>query len=145
MDSRGAFPLESVTFTGVGFVNRAVITPLSLLIVSTHRELFAFQLVGQYNESSIGWSYFTPPGTIVVNPNDLSFLAALPLTLSGTGTFWYQALGTNAWELDGGDIIGANLGGGGPTGTFYIRLVPEPPTAALALAATLCMVGRRKN
>lgn len=143
-ESRGEFPLSSVTFTGAGFTNRQIITPLSVLIVTTHRELFAFQLVGQYNEGIMGWDDLTSPGTITSNPNDLLFLTTLPLTLPGTGTFWYQALDENAWVLDGGDSIGADLGGGGPTGTFSIRYIPEPSALALALPALL-LLSRRRN
>jgi hypothetical protein len=142
---RGEFPLNSVTFTGMGYLDREVITPLSLLIVSTHRELFAFQLVGKFNEGIIGWDDSTPPGTITANPNDLSYLTQLPFTTSGIGTFWHQALGKNAWELRGGDTIGAALGGGGPAGTFSINRVPEPSTYAAALSAMLFFVHNKNR
>lgn len=142
--SRGEFPLDSVTFTGAGFVDKTVSTPLSLLISSSHREIFAFQLVGQFNEGIMGWDDLTPPGTIITNPNDLSSLTTLPFTQFGTGTFWHQALGGNAWDL-GGDTIGAKLGGGGPTGIFSINYVPEPSTSALALTSILLFAHRRRR
>jgi hypothetical protein len=127
------YPLSSVTFTGAGFVNRAVATPLSLCIFNTFGpQNFGFQRLRENNEGIIGWNGSSSSGNFMSNIHNLSTLVALPYTTSGTSTFWWNALKENAWTLDmGGDTIGANLGSSGPAGIFSIGSVPEPSTIAL--------------
>lgn len=143
------FPLISATFTGAGFENRTVTTPLSLTTWDAFYpyQMFAFELRGQPNQGIIGWNGVTASGDFMANINDLSTLVALPYTTSGTSTFWYDALDEKAWTLAlGGDTIGANLGYGGPDGTFSISLVPEPTSLALAgLGAAALMVFRQRK
>ena len=129
---RGEFVLSSVTFTGAGFVNQSVITPLSVLVWGPDR--FAFQLVGQSNMGITGWNGGSSAGNFIGNPNDLTTLLAPTYTTTGASTFWYDGLGAQAWLLGSGDTIGANLGSSGPDGVFSVRRlesVPEPGTLAL--------------
>ncbi len=146
---RGEFPATSVFFTGAGFVNELVSTPLSLLTFFVDN--FAVQRLGEFNEGIIGWNGLTPSGPFMTDINDLSTLTVLPYTTSGTSTFWFDGLAGNLWTLDSGDTIGANLGGGGPTGTFSIDFaaaVPEPATLLLlgtGLAAVATKNRRRRK
>jgi hypothetical protein len=137
--SKGEFPLTNVVFNGAGFVDRPVTSPLSLLISS--RTEFAFQLRGKYNQGILGWQDFALEPQFVSDVNSLSTLV-LPYSRTGGKTYFYQALGANAWNL-GGDTIGANLGGDGPSGFFSIRNIPEPATLPLSLAAALLVARRR--
>jgi hypothetical protein len=140
--TKGEFPLSSVTFTGAGFTNQAVNTPLSLLTSS--KTEFAFQLRGQYNEGILGWQDFNTSSPYIANVNSLSTLLGLPYSRVGNKTYWYQGLGGNAWNL-GGNTIGANLGGNGPAGHFTIS-VPEPSAGhILVYGLGGCAFRRRKS
>jgi hypothetical protein len=145
----GEFPLISATFSGAGFVDRPVTTPLSLITYNGFGpEMFAFQLTGQFNEGIIGWNGTTASGNFMADVDDLSTLFPLPYTTTGTSTFWYDALGSKAWTLAlGGDTIGANVGGGGPSGTFSISTIPEPSSLAIGTFAfiSLAVWGRRRQ
>jgi hypothetical protein len=146
--SFGEFPLTSVTFNGAGFVNRSVVTPLSLLTFSFSDLHFGFQRLSEFNEGIIGWNGTTPSGPFMSDRNDLSTLVPLPYSTVGTSTFWYDGLGSNVWTLDlGGDTIGADLGVGGPDGIFTITAIPEPSTVALTLLGimSMCFGNRRRG
>jgi hypothetical protein len=127
----GEFPLLHVTFTGAGFFNQSVITPLSLVVFDGDN--FAFQRVGENNEGVIGWNGLTSAGNFMSNVNDLSTLGALPYSATGTSSFWHDGLGANLWTLTGGHTIGAAIPGGGPGGTFSIVRIPEPSTMVMLL------------
>jgi hypothetical protein len=139
--SFGEFPLISATFSGSGFLNRSVTTPLSLLTFNSFGpQMFAFQLTGQFNQGIIGWNGSTASGNFMANINDLSTLFTLPYTTTGSSTFWFDSLAPKAWTLAlGGDTIGANIGGGGPNGTFTISAVPEPSSLALSTFALISL------
>ncbi len=140
----GEFPLASVTFSGAGFVNRPVATPLSLSIFSTSN--FAFQRLGENNEGITGWNGDTKSGSFIFDVNNLSTLGSLPYTTTGSSTFWYDGLGANLWALAlGGDTIGGNIGAGGPNGTFSINNIPEPASAFLAIAAASILAPHRRR
>jgi len=141
----GEFPLSSVTFTGAGFVNRAVTTPLSLSTFNSGNN-FGFQRQGELNEGIIGWNGDTSSGGFMSDVNSLSTLVSLPYTTTGTHTFWYDGLGANVWTLAlGGDIIGANIGTGGPDGTFSITNIPEPSTLVFACLCSMSAFGYRRH
>ncbi len=105
------------TFTGAGFTNEVVTTPLGLVVWGT--DLFAIQLLGQNNVGISGWQTGSV-GPFITDVNDLTTLLPTPYWTTGSSTFWFDALGANAWTLASGDTIGADLGGGGPDGIFYI-------------------------
>lgn len=142
----GEFPLISATFTGAGFVDRTVVTPLSLVTFNVNgNQRFCFQLEGRFNQGDIGWNGSEPSPNFMGNINDLSTLFALPYTTGGTSTFWYDGLGANTWTLTGGDTIGANVGNSGPNGTFSITAVPEPSIfALLGLGSAALMIFPRR-
>ncbi len=135
----GEFPLTNVTFNGAGFVDRTVLTPLSLLTFFGGSN-FGFQRLAEFNEGIIGWNGSTPSGPYMTDVNDLSTLVPLPYTTIGASTFWHDALGANAWTLDlGGDTIGADVPNSGPSGIFSITAIPEPSTAGLSGLSLLCL------
>jgi hypothetical protein len=138
-----AYPLTSVTFTGAGYVNREVTTPLDLSIYNVFGpQNFAFQERGKHNQGTLGWNGSTSASNFMSDIHHLSTLSSLPYTTSGSSTFWYDALNANAWTLAlGGDTIGANVGSGGPTGTFSIAAVPEPSTFVLLSMGAVGLLG----
>ena len=126
---RGDFPLTSVTFTGDGFVNQTVLTPLSFATFLNNH--FGFRKTGEINIGTMGWNGTTSSGAFMSNLDDLSTLVPLPYTTSGSSTFWLNGLNANAWALASGNTIGADIGGAQPPGTFSIAAVPEPSTIGL--------------
>jgi hypothetical protein len=139
--SRGEYPLSSVTFTGAGFVNRPIVTPLNFVAFS--RFEFEFEKRGIDHASQLGWQDFNTTQPYIADVNDLSTLVPLPYVRHGMKTFWYQALGANAWNL-GGDTIGANLGGNGPAGIFTIS-IPEPSAKLLIITGLPFLSARRQR
>lgn len=134
----GIFAMKNVYFSGAGFVNQLVTTPLELLIWAKDR--FAFQLIGQYNVGITGWNGISTGGDFITDVNDLSTIIAFPYTTTGTSTFWLDALGSKAWTLASGDTIGANLGFGGPTGTFSVSR-DDVDVPDVSSPATLALIG----
>lgn len=137
----GEFPLVgSARFTGAGFVDVPVTSPLSLLAFDffgpTH---FAFQLLGEFNTSALGWNELSPFPDYISNVNDLGTLGPLPFSRMGKSTFWTNNENTAGWTLGSGDKIRGNLGVGGPDGIFSIRRIPEPTTLGLSLVGTVTL------
>jgi hypothetical protein len=143
----GEFPLTSVRFTGAGYLNSVINSPLSLLTYNLDgpTTYFGFQRRGEFAEGVTGWNGETLSGPFMSNLNSLATLVSLPYTTTGTSTYWYDGLGANVWTLAGGDTIGANIPNDGPNGTFSITAVPEPSTLLLLGIGAISLLGYRKR
>lgn len=140
----GEFPLIEVTFSGAGYVDEKVITPLSLLTWETGDwQHFAFQRLGDFNHGTAGWNGMPLSGPFMTDINDLSSIISVPYTTSASSPFW-SAWGLAAWTLESGDTIGANEAYSALFANFSIRAVPEPGAAVLAAIALIGVISFRR-